>query len=138
MVSLFFCIAACNQKEMGGENDKNEIELNINNFIELNINNFTDFFTYTKGQKYDAGAYRIAYTIEGVLDFAYYEDVVITFEVIYQNSENEEKTTYMTHTNAAGDVSFLETDATKSLGIAAYHKIINFEVKSVSGVVHFY
>ena len=148
MVGLFLSIAACGQKQMSEENDKNETETSSDDKInesqedtdkiELSIDNFTDFFTYTKGLKYNGVAYYNAYTVQGVLDFAYYKDVVITFEVTYQVSENEVKTTYMTHTNAAGDVSFWEADAARSLGIATYYKIISFEVKSVSGTVHLY
>ena len=153
MVGLFFSIASCSQQQMSEENDKDdaksEIETDSSNKlnesqedigkIELSINNFTDFFTYTKGSKLSNGvSYDNTYTIQGVLDFAYYKDVVITFEVTYQASGNEVKTTYMTHANAAGDVSFWEADAAKSLGIAASYKIINFEVKSVSGTVYLY
>lgn len=147
MVGLFLSIAACSQKQMSKENDKNETETSSNDKanesqedtdkIELSINNFTDFFTYTKGSKYNGASYYNAYTIQGVLDFAYYKDVVITFEVTYQASENEVKTTYTTYANAAGDVFFWEKDATESLGIASYYNV-NFEVKSVSGAVHLY
>ena len=120
----------------GKDSDKTNESQEDTDKIELSINNFTDFFTYTKALKNKGASYDTAYTIQGVLDFAYYKDVSITFEVTY-GSGNEVKT-YMTHTNAAGDVSFWEAEVAESLGIAAYYEIINFEVKSVSGTVHLY
>ena len=162
IIGLFFGVVACSKKttdeEIGGDNKKSEIETSLNDKsnlndkpnevqgdldeIELSINNFTEFFTYEKGLKKNsatAGQYWYAYTIHGVLDFAYYKDVVITFDVTYQvtSTQNKVKRTYIVHTNAAGDVSFFEKDAAKSLGISEYYKI-SFNVKSVSGMICLY
>ena len=146
-------VGCCTFGTMGCEKDNQQGELTVSDKdgdktnesqedtdkIELSINNFTEFFTYAKVfTNTGTGQYRYKYTIQGVLDFAYYKDVIIRFEVTYQESGNEKKITYMTHTNAAGDVSFWETEVAESLGIASYDKIINLEVKSVSGTVHLY
>ena len=127
------------QEDTDKDGDKTNESQEDTDKIELSINNFTEFFTYAKVfTNTGTGQYRYKYTIQGVLDFAYYKDVIIRFEVTYQESGNEKKITYMTHTNAAGDVSFWETEVAESLGIASYDKIINLEVKSVSGTVHLY
>ena len=155
MVGFCLSIPACSQKQMSENNDKDDkknqmdtssSEKNNNSqenadTIKLSINNFTDFFTCTKALKInpETKQYWNAYTIEGVLDFAYYKDVVVTFKVTYQVSATSKgvETIYVVHPNAAGDVSFFEKHAAKSLGISKYDKI-NFEVKSVSGELYLY
>ena len=91
-------------------------ELTTRTVVELNESNYWKYFAVSCDMKNDlnaGGKGRVGYDIEGVLDYALYEDVVFTFEVIYytDGQKEEEYQSYAMRIgcNAAGDAKF-ETD----------------------------
>ncbi len=121
--------------------------------IELDDRNYWKYFNVSYGRNgVHQGNYEsITYEITGVLDYALYEDIVFSFDVIYYNDGQTEKD-YQSYTmrvgcNAAGDASFetmyngiTEVTVGKLLGIDG--ELVSFEnynrkvvLKSVSGKV---
>ena len=98
---LIFSMAGC--KSNGENSDEDRSTKTI---IELNENNYWKYIT-VKGTS--AGVLAM-YEINGVLEFALYEDVVFEFDVIYytdgQPEEDYKSYTMLIACNASGDASF--------------------------------
>ncbi len=109
-VALFGCQS---DKTPNGnvEPEKTVIELNENNYWKY-INMQLEVDNGSAGEMYSTSC-----VVSGVLDFALYEDVVISFDVIYytdgQSEEEYQSYTMRIACNAAGDAVF----ETTSLGI---------------------
>ncbi len=83
--------------------------------VELNENNYWKYFQITSGVNnvHAGGKGSISYEIRGVLDYALYEDVVFSFDVIYY-TEGQTDDEYQSYTmriacNAAGEAAFETT-----------------------------
>ncbi len=114
IVFAALCLVGCQQSE----NYANEIPLS-RTVIDLNENNYWEYINVSnKNNGVGAGEKdSIVYAITGVLDYALYEDVVFSFDVVYYTDGQSEKE-YQRYTmrigcNAAGDAEF----ETYSLGI---------------------
>ena len=89
-----------------------EKEQTARTVIELNENNYWKYFavSYDMNDLKAGGKGRFSYDIEGVLDYALYEDVVFTFEVSYykdgQKEEDYQSYTMKIGCNAAGNAKF--------------------------------
>lgn len=112
--------------------------------IELTKDNFKEFLEYKISTVYTSTVYYTKDTlceIKGVLNFAYYKDVTVSFSVGYTNSLNPSKETVYTGSftvklNAAGNYSFY----TKEEAAAMQNLAVDYEsvtLIGVSGVVIF-
>jgi len=110
--------------------------------IDLNLDNYQTYLTYTSETTVISGAYHNNYThnIDGVLSFAYYENVVISFDVTYTNSSKTYHGVYDVLLNAAGDaVFYADTPTLLEKLNCRYDRMMNktFTIKSISGKVIF-
>ncbi|MBQ9481903.1 MAG: hypothetical protein IJU84_07055 [Clostridia bacterium] len=146
-MGIVLLFSACG-KEKSKDNQMKHYE------IELDEYNFKEFLDYNKTttNRYIAGAFLSVdfYEIKGVLSYAYYKNVVITFYVEYFDSsytdyqtETQGKTysgNFSLQLNAAGNVSFYDDDAKilKALN-CSYDWMMErkIEIISVSGTVIF-
>ena len=119
--------------------------------IELDENNYWKYFNVRQSGNTDDEKPAVFHEINGVLDYALYEDVVFAFDVIYytdgQTDDQYQSYTMRIACNAAGDAAFETTylgitnvTIGKWLGadgelvsLASYNWKIHF--KSVSGKV---
>lgn len=125
----------------------------VRTVVELNENNYWKYFEISSdvNNVHAGGDGTFSYEIRGVLDYALYEDVVFTFDVIYY-TEGQTDDQYQSYTmrigcNAAGDAVFETVDdgitlvtVGKYLGIDG--ELVSFEnynwkihFKSVTGKV---
>ena len=125
----------------------------VRTVVELNENNYWKYFEISSDANnvHAGGDGTFSYEIRGVLDYALYEDVVFTFDVIYY-TEGQTDDQYQSYTmrigcNAAGDAVFETVDdgitlvtVGKYLGIDG--ELVSFEnynwkihFKSVTGNV---
>lgn len=78
--------------------------------VELNENNYWKYFSIRQSGNIDDEKPTVFHEINGVLDFALYEDVVFQFDVIYyadgQPEEEYQSYTMRIACNAAGDAVF--------------------------------
>ena len=116
--------------------------------FDLNINNFNTFLTFSSEQGYYLNAYVNNHIniVSGVLSYAYYENVVVTFDVVYKKTDSlSHETTYTGEysviLNAAGDATFYANDRAllDTLKCGGYDTQIKktFTIKRVSGKVIF-
>ena len=145
-MTLIFALAGCQpEKEAKDENQPSRT------VIELNENNYWKYINISHSGNYDDEKASVSYEMNGVIDYAFYEDVVFIFDVIYytdgQPEEEYQSYTMRIACNAAGDAKFETTylgitnvTVGKWLGIegelvsfANYNWKIHF--KSVSGKV---
>ena len=113
--------------------------------IKLNSENFTNYLAYSSETVHIIGSgYHSDYThkIEGVLSFAYYEDVVVSFEVTYEDpySDKIHKGIYSVPLNASGCAEFSADNPTLLNAIkGTYDRSMNktFTIIYVSGKVIF-
>ena len=134
------------------EEPDNDIQA-VRTVVELNENNYWKYFEISSDANnvHAGGDGTFSYEIRGVLDYALYEDVVVTFDVIYY-TEGQTDDQYQSYTmrigcNAAGDAVFETVDdgitlvtVGKYLGIDG--ELVSFEnynwkihFKSVTGNV---
>ena len=123
------------------------------NVVELNNGNYWEYLNVSKGTTVAAAETETVLTgsIRGALEYAYYEDVVLIYEVIFRKEDedlsNAKRYEVKVKLNAAGEADFMVdyTGAAKSLnGMgSAYAEHIselywfrrNLDLKSVSGKV---
>ena len=117
--------------------------------IQLSNDNFKEFLDYDVTiQKVVSGSSvrKDLYEIKGVLIFAYYKDVSITFYAEYSNTDSMGTNTfykgyYTVKLNAAGNYSFYTNDEALLKAINCNHYTnsteISLTIKSVSGSVIF-
>ena len=107
IVLTAFFLTGC---QMSGNGD--EKGQTTRTVVELNENNYWKYFTvnYDMNNLNAGGKGQFNYDIEGVLDYALYEDVVFTFEVSYytdgQKEEEYQSYTMKIGCNAAGNAKF--------------------------------
>lgn len=81
--------------------------------VELNENNYWKYLNVSQSGNYDDEKTTIFHEINGVLDYALYEDVVFSFDVIYytdgQAQEEYQSYTMRIACNNAGDAKFETT-----------------------------
>lgn len=98
---LIFSMVGC---KSNGENSDDDRPAKT--IIELNENNYWKYITV----KASSASVYAMYEINGVLEFALYEDVVFEFDVIYytdgQPEEDYKSYTMLIACNASGDASF--------------------------------
>ena len=148
VISALLLISGCGLAEEG----KNE-NCPERTIVELNDNNYWKYFEITSSANntHSGGVGSFVYEIRGALDFALYDDVVFSFDVIYFK-EGETDESYQSYTmrigcNAAGDAVYETVEAGitnvtvgKYLGIDG--ELVSFEnynwkvhFKSVTGKV---
>ncbi len=81
--------------------------------VELNENNYWKYIDISQSGNIDDEKPTVFHEINGVLDYALYEDVVFAFDVIYY-TDGEPEENYQSYTmriacNAAGDATFETT-----------------------------
>lgn len=105
---LMFCVAGC-----GTNSDSNNSSNTTITVIGLNENNYWKYFNAFQSGNIDEEKPTIFYEINGVLDYALYEDVVFVFDVIYytdgQSDDQYQSYTMRIACNAAGDAAFETT-----------------------------
>ena len=122
--------------QMSGNGD--EKEQTTRTVVELNENNYWKYFTvsYDMNNLNAGGKGQFNYDIEGVLDYALYEDVVFTFEVSYytdgQKEEDYQSYTMKIGCNAAGNAKFETnylglTNVTVGKWLGADGELVSFE-----------
>lgn len=121
-ISLLDDSEVCSQTETS-QSDNNQKYQEFN----LSVNNFSYFFDFTCSR--DISADQDIYKVIGVLDYAYYDNVIITFDVVYTIDSNyygKEKRVYngaySIALNAAGDASFYcdNPELLKAIGWDSY------------------
>lgn len=115
--------------------------------FDLNINNFNTFLTFSSEQGYYLNGYVNNHIniVSGVLSYAYYENVVVTFDVVYEQTYSIGSRTYTGEysvaLNAAGDATFYANDRAllDTLKCGGYDTQIKktFTIKRVTGKVIF-
>ena len=107
-VMLMFCIVGC-----GTNSESSNGRTTTNTVIELNENNYWKYFNVFQSENIDDEKPTIFYEIQGVLDYALYEDVVFAFDVIYyidgQTDDEYQSYTMRIACNLAGDAAFETT-----------------------------
>lgn len=102
-----FLLAGCQLSDNSKEREESKQTV-----IELNENNFWKYLAVSyDADNLSAGAKGwFCYNIQGALDFALYEDVVFSFEVIYytdgQSEDDYQSYIMKIGCNAAGDATF--------------------------------
>lgn len=131
ILSIFVCVCftACSSDSStkidqlaDNENGNNEETSKTNNSqkykeFDLSVDNFNYFFDFTSS--FDIPANEEYYKVIGVLNYAYYDNVVVTFDVVYtigsNNRYGEVEETYVGEysvaLNAAGYASFYNNDS---------------------------
>lgn len=109
--------------------------------FELNKDNYQKYLRYTSETAVIAGAYyeNFIHTISGVLSYAFYEDVVVTFYV----TAGSERITYYSGTikvelDASGYATFYADDPKIASALQADYdrqKIYTFTIKDIEGKV---
>lgn len=105
--------------------------------IQLNKDNFEEFLEYKVTTKSLAPRYDL-YEINGVLSYAYYKDVLITFYVVYR-SPYTCNGHFTIKLNAAGNYSFYSDDEAliKVINQSPDARYLNLTITEVSGTVIF-
>ena len=107
-LTLIFSLAGCQPEiEATDENQKSRT------VIELNESNYWKYININFSGNHDDEKPAVSYEINGVLDYAFYEDVVLAFDVIYY-ADGQPEEEYLSYTmriacNAAGDAKFETT-----------------------------
>ena len=103
-----FCVAGCGKNSESNNSSNATITV-----IGLNENNYWKYFNVIQSGNIDEEKPTIFYEINGVLDYALYEDVVFVFDVIYytdgQSYDQYQSYTMRIACNAAGDAAFETT-----------------------------
>ncbi len=144
-----FTFSGC-KKSNTANNEENLPERTV---VLLNENNYWKYMDVTTdiGSVFAGGKGSISYDINGVLDYALYEDVVFSFDVFYytdgQTDDQYQSYTMRIACNAAGDAAFETTylgitNVTVGKWLGTSGNLVSFEnynwkihFKSVSGKV---
>ena len=114
--------------------------------VDLDLNNYETYLKYTANSSVISGATHtnFSHTISGVLTYAFYENVTITFDITYQTSGSYPKTytgVYTVKLNAAGNAEFSADDSKllEAIECPRYDRLMTktFSIKEVSGKVMF-
>ena len=115
--------------------------------IDLDINNYETYLKYKSESFYNSSSgthLDFTHTISGVLTYAFYENVTITFDITYQTSGSYPKTytgVYTVKLNAAGNAEFSADDSKllEAIECPRYDRLMTktFSIKEVSGKVMF-
>lgn len=104
LTSLFALVGCQPEETTANENQPTRT------VVELNESNYWKYLNVNHSESYDEENASVFYEINGVLDFALYEDVVFLFDVIYytdgQSEEEYQSYTMRIACNAAGDAAF--------------------------------
>ena len=147
-------LSACSHSSEGngGTTDKGTTIETPNNGvqhyeIELTKNNFDEFllYTVTTPQYQTTTSKGSFYEIKGVLSYAYYKNVTLSFYVEYKTSDGISETVYKGNftikLNAAGNYSFYTADeiVLNALNLSGYNRLAkdSLTITAVSGVVIF-
>lgn len=107
-VACIFGLVGCKQ-----EGNQTKGEQPVRTVIELNENNYWKYLSVMQSGDIDDEKPTISHEINGVLDYALYEDVVFAFDVIYyvdgQTYDQYQSYTMRIACNAAGDAAFETT-----------------------------
>ena len=135
-----------NDNTLNTEKDTNNSDSLKHHEVDLNINNYETYLKYVAETSVISGAYhpKYSHTISGVLTYAYYEDVTVTFDISYKSS-GYQSTTYTgiftVKLNAAGNAEFSADDEEilNAIGCPRYDRTMTkiFSIKQISGKVMF-
>ena len=147
ILSMCTCIfTACPSNEPSDETpNKDASNSNLKHYeIQLSTSNFEDFLEYTVTEDPYIGQLtpvKDLYEVKGVLSYAYYKDVYVTFFVKYTVNGKTYKGDYKVKLNAAGNYSFYSNDEAvlKAIKCDSYAQRMekSVTIKSVSGMVIF-
>ena len=147
ILTMCTCIfTACPSNEQEDETPNSDASnSNLKHYeIQLNINNFGDFLEYKVTEEPFMGQFtpvKDFYEVKGVLSYAYYKDVYVTFFVKYTFNSNTYTGDYTVKLNAAGNYSFYSNDEAvlKAIKCDSYAQRMekSVTIKSVSGMVIF-
>ena len=102
-----FTFVGCQNQQPINENQSTKT------VVELNENNYWKYFNVNQSSNSDDEKPTVFHEINGVLDYALYEDVVFAFDVIYytdgQPEEEYQSYTMRIACNNAGDAKFETT-----------------------------
>ena len=143
IVSLFLC--SCNGTEVLSSK-RYEIKLNKNNYWEyLDISGNLDV---SANETVSRGVYKnVSCTIEGVLNFAYYENVIVTMDYyIYDSNKEYHNADVVIELNASGSAfkelqyTFLPENAepkfdSQTTNLANYNRKLS--LKDITGMIYF-
>ena len=158
LLCMVFSVIACQKKEdliatvvseLGIESEtesetesSTQSESSNQNAVELDINNYTEFLTFTSETAVKEGRIlkNFKNTVTGALPYAYYENVVVTFDVTYNTSQGVHQGEFSVNLNAAGGIQFFGDDEAllNSIGCTVPIYSINsrsYTIKNVSGKV---
>ena len=112
--------------------------------IELNLDNFATYLNYSSEDFIAPNRVihsNYTHTISGALTFAYYENVVVTFQIVYDNNGRRNTGVYNVKLNAAGHAEFHADDP--AVLSAVFYQYYNekitksFTITNVTGKVIF-
>lgn len=146
-----FC--ACPAPDNPSNDNQNQNNNNVNDNkmkhyeVSLNKSNFEEYLDYKLTVNATSKPRSDFYDIKGVLPYAYYKNVAITFHVEYSksdgmNGENVYKGNYTVKLNAAGCKSFYTNDEAilKAINLTTYDNMITkrtLTITDVSGTIIF-
>lgn len=150
ILTMCTCIfTACPSNEQEDETPNSDASNNnLKHYeIQLNKSNFEEYLDYKVTTNATSIPRSDFYEIKGVLSYAYYKDVSITFHVEYSrsngmNGENVYQGNYTVKLNAAGCKSFYTNDDAilKAINLTMYDNMITkrtLTITAVSGTVIF-
>ncbi|MDE7372491.1 MAG: hypothetical protein K2N18_00345 [Clostridia bacterium] len=146
-VLTLVCCLLCIFTSCNNSNGQSAVDNNSGQHYEiaLNLNNFEEFFkvVITEGAKvtsYNSTSHDL-YEITGVLNYAYYKDVYITFHAEYKNNGLTYQGNFTRKLNASGSISFYtnDSDILEEIGCSGYsaHASKKITPISVTGTVIF-
>ena len=118
IVAFLLCIIALTALLAAGcqptdkDNGGGKEQQSTQTVIELDEHNYWKYFTvgYDMSNLYPGGKGQFSYDIRGVLDYALYDEVVLSFDVFYytdgQKEEDYQSYAMRIACNAAGDMEF--------------------------------
>ena len=110
--------------------------------FDLTVDNFEHFFYFKSSlnglQAYNTHSY--IYEVIGVLNYAYYDNVIVTFDVVYIQNNKSYKGKYSLTLNASGYTSFTSKDSEllNAVGCAYYDfdtTEVEITVETVTGKI---
>ena len=127
IIAMLFSCASCDRTSQTNDAVAKHYE------IDLNVDNFETYLTHSSENHWQ--------TISGVLTFAYYENVVVTFHVEYKLSNRTYQGEYTVKLNAAGYAEFHESnsDLLAAMSCPSFSSSTSrsFSIISVTGKVIF-
>ena len=112
-------------------------DTSVQSVVELNLLNYKSYLTYIPETGKNNTGYIIQnyrHTVSGALRYAYYENVIMTFNVEYVENGNKNTIKYEVLLNAAGDAVFTNGTINKKFD-GYYSGTLTVTLESVSGRV---